>query len=156
MAERLPDGARGVEDPQCGHPNRNYSPRDDSPSGPQPYKRDRARDGPGVPSPQQQAEGNDHVVASLSLGPPSVPLIFLGQEPAAAQANTTQPRLDPGFNQDSKPVSSHADAFSSLNLGASPILHETQRKLQAYIQAANHQPTVIGPSRDNEAQVDLP
>ena len=94
MTERLSEGARGVSDPQCGRPNRNYSPGDDSPSGPQASKRDRTREG--IPSPQQKAQGEDHDTASLSLGAPSVPLDFLGQEPAAAQANTTQPRLDPG------------------------------------------------------------
>ena len=53
MPERLSEGAGGVSDPQCGLPNRNYSPRDDSPSGPQPSKRDRTRDG--IPSPQQSS-----------------------------------------------------------------------------------------------------
>ena len=104
----------------------------------------------------QQAEGKGHVVASLSLGPPCVPLIFLGQEPAAAQANTAQPRWDPGFIQDNKPVSSDAGAFSSLNLGASPISDETRRKAKACIQATDHQPAVIGPSRDNEAHAATP
>ena len=95
MAERRPDGARVAKDPQCGRLTRQYSPRDYSPTRPQPIQRDRTR---AVPSPQQRAaEGEDHEVTSLSLGFPTVPLNFLGQEPAAAQANTTQPRLDPGF-----------------------------------------------------------
>ena len=73
MAERVPDGAGGVEVPlECGRP-RNCSPRDDSPSGPGPYeRRDRVRDG--VPSPQQRAEGHDHVLAPFSLGSPSLHL----------------------------------------------------------------------------------
>ena len=110
MAERRPDGARVVEDPHCGHLSRHYSPRDDSPTGPQPFKRDRTRDG--IPSPRQRVEGEEHDVASLSLGSPTVPLNFLGQEPAATKANTTQPRLDPGFIQDNKPISSEQFAFT--------------------------------------------
>ena len=110
MAERRPDGARVVQDPHCGRLTRHYSPRDDSPIGPQPFKRDRTRDG--IPSPLQRAEGEEHDVASLSLGSPTVPLDFLGQEPAAAQANTAQPRLDPGFIQDNKPISSETFVFS--------------------------------------------
>ena len=96
MAERLPDGAGGVEVPLCGHP-RTCSPRDDSPSGPGPYeRRDRVRGG--VPSPQQRVEGHDHVLAPLSLGSPSLQLDSHGQEPPAAPANTTHPRLDLGFS----------------------------------------------------------
>ena len=74
--------------------------------------RDRTRDGRGVPSPLQRAEGEEHDAASLSLGSPAVPLDFPGQAPAAAQANTTQPRSDPGFIQDNKPISSEQLVFT--------------------------------------------
>ena len=85
------EGARGVEDPQCGRPLRNHSPRDsdDSPPGHDTIKRDRNREW--IPSPQQVAQGEDHGVPSLSLGVPLVPLEFRGQAPAAAQAGHHDP-----------------------------------------------------------------
>ena len=110
MAERRPDGVRVAQDPLSGRLTRKYSQRDYSPTRPQPIQRDRTR---AVPSPQQRAvEGDGNAVAPLLLGFPSVPLGFLGQEPAAAQANATQPRLDPGFIQDNKPISSETFVFT--------------------------------------------
>ena len=153
MAERRPDGVRVAQDPLSGRLTRKHSPRDDSPQGPQPSQRDRTR---AVPSPQQRAVQGEDIVAPLLLGFPSVPLDSQDHEMRAVTANTTQAGLDPGFSQANRLVTSEADAFGSLTLDVAPISHETQRKVQAYIQAANHQPPEVGPSRDNEAQADEP
>ena len=124
MAERRPDGARVAPDPQCGRLTRNHLPRDDSSTGPQPIQRDRTRD---VPSPQQRAtEGEDHEVVSLPLGLPTVPLDFHAQEIRATMTNMTQPRLDPGFIQANKPISSEQLVFTCdcprLHLFSRPCL----------------------------------
>ena len=100
--------AGGVEDPLCVRP-RNNAPRDDSPSGLQPYKHGRAREG--IPSPRQQAQGEDHDIAFSSLGLPSFSL-DLGQAQAAAQAATTKPRLNLGLDKEDKPRSSEQFAFA--------------------------------------------
>ena len=96
MAERRPDGVRVAQDPLSGRLSRKYSPRDYSPTRPQPIQRDRTR---AVPSPQQRAvEGDGNAVAPLTLllGFPSVPLDSQDHEMRAAKTNTTQPGLDPG------------------------------------------------------------
>ena len=112
MAERRPDGVRVAQDPLSGRLSRKYSPRDYSPTRPQPIQRDRTR---AVPSPQQRAvEGDDNAVAPLLLGLPSVPLDSQDHEMRAATANTTQPGsgLDPGFIHDNKPISSETFVFT--------------------------------------------
>ena len=147
--------AGGVEDPHSGRPRKHNSPRDDSPSGPAPYdRRDRVRD---VPSPPQRVDDrDDQVLAPFSLGSPSLALDSQGRAIRAAETNTKQAGLDLGFIQANKLVASDTDAFGSLTLDAAPISHETQMKVQAYIQAANHLPPDVEPSRSNEAQADTP
>ena len=110
MAERRPDGVRVAQDPLSGRLSRKYSPRDYSPTRPQPIQRDRTR---AVPSPQQRAvEGDGNAVAPLLRGFPSVPLDSQDHEMRAAKTNTTQPGLDPGFIQDNKPISSETFVFT--------------------------------------------
>ena len=110
MAERRPDGVRVAQDPLSGRLTRKYSPRDYSPTRPQPIQRDRTR---AVPSPQQRAvEGDGNAVAPLLLGFPSVPLDSQDHEMRAAKTNTTQPGLDPGYIHDNKPISSETFVFT--------------------------------------------
>ena len=114
------DGARGVEDPLCGRPERYHSPRDDSPAGHGTTKRDRNREG--IPSPQQAAQGEDHDIASMSLGVPLVSLDSHGQAPPPLRP----PRPSPAWNSGSfKPISQCKVTLTvlcmSLSLGGTPI-----------------------------------